>query len=148
MNGNCIHASQLLGKIDTPGTKKMQRRFAVAVSGKHGLRHRCTQLAKIVDFSIGDQGGGACEKRLVATRKIDDRKPCMGKCGLADHHAANPIRPAMGQGPRHHRQHRGIGRCCRRREGQAGNAAHQGFSTCCRKARHRLMTACSENISS
>jgi hypothetical protein len=67
------------------------------------------QFAVIINLAVRDQGGSAGEKRLIAGRKVNDRKPGMGECDIAGHMMPRPIRPAMRQRACERFQHRGGG---------------------------------------
>ena len=92
VDGDRIHAAQLLRVVGAVAQPQMQRRLAVAVGGEADARHRRAQFAVIVDLAVADQRGRAGEQRLVAGHQVDDRQPVVHQRDAADHGVAGAVR--------------------------------------------------------
>ena len=97
VDGDRVHATQMLRVVRALAQPQMQRRFAVAVGGEADRRHRHAQFAVVVDLAVADQRRGAGEQRLIAGHQIDDRQPVVHQRDAAHHRVAGAIRAAVPQ---------------------------------------------------
>ena len=125
MDGDRVHAAQMLRVVGALAQPQMQRRLAVAVGGEADRRHRRAQFAVIVDLAVADQRGGTGEQRLIAGHQIDDRQPVVHQRDAAHHRVAGAIRAAVTQAVDQFRQRGRFGRRRAARQDQSGNAAHR-----------------------
>ena len=108
MDRNAIHAAQHLSEARPVTAIQMQGRFAIRSCGGR-QRVIIPQFAIIINLAIRDQGGSTGEERLIAGRKINDRKAGLGECDITGHMMPHAIRPAMRQCARQGLQHCGGG---------------------------------------
>ena len=108
MDRNAIHAAQHLSEARPVAAIQMQGRFAIRSRGG-GQCVIIPQFAVIIDLSIRNQGSSAGEERLIAGRKINDRKPSMGKRHIARNMMPSAIRPTVRKRAREGFQHPGGG---------------------------------------
>jgi len=125
VDGERIHAAQRAGEVGGIADKPLQRHLVVAVGGEMHLRHRCAQLAVVVDLAVADEGGGTREQRLVAGHEVDDRQPVVHQRHAPDDGVAGAIRAAMGDAAFQRAERRGVGLRRIGRGDDAGDAAHQ-----------------------
>ncbi len=103
----------------------MERGLAVAGGGEAGVGEAVAELAVIVDFAVGDQGGRAGVEGLVAACDIDDGEAGVDQGNAADDGVAGAVRAAMGEGAGEGGEDRRVGRRGGGGQDEAGDAAHQ-----------------------
>ena len=66
VDGDAVHATQVVGEAGALAQPQVQRRLVVAVGGEAHAGHVAAQLAVVIDLAIAHQRRRAGEQRLVA----------------------------------------------------------------------------------
>ena len=143
MDGDGIHAAQVLRVVRAVAQPQMQRRLAIAVGGEVDPRHRDAQFAVIIDLAVADQCGGAGEQRLIAGHQVDDRQPVVHQRDPADDGVTGAVGSAMVQVIDQPRQGSGSGGGAPEDRIRPAMPHIQGFSTVARNCRQRATTGAS-----
>ena len=127
VQGERVHAAQLVDEIDAVAAVEVERRLPVGAGREVDAVQLPAQLAVVVDPAVGDERSTArLDQRLGAAFEIDDRQAVVHEADIADEIVLAPVRPAMDQGLRHAREHGAVGPLAAGGH-QSGNAAHGRF---------------------
>ncbi len=103
VNGDGVHAAQMVGEAQFLAQVKLQRDLAVGPRFERHPAQVQLDLDVIIDFAVGDQDrlvavGPLGGDRLIARFQVNDRQPRLDQAHIAVDMTAVAVRPAMGQG--------------------------------------------------
>ena len=123
------HPAQPLGEARAVLLVEVDEHLGVGVRGAEAVAGRLelrAQLGVVVDLAVLDDDDAAVlvGDRLVAALEVDDRQPPRGQPGLAEHHLAAGVGPAVVQRGAHGGEHVAVRRSAAGAH-DAADAAHR-----------------------